>query len=87
VEPFRDQVVVASKFGFDLTPAGEFRGLNSRPEHADDVKEIEEGFAKIRVQGAWAPTDLLQGSDIGARLGTSSAGGPGISPVPRGSTP
>jgi aryl-alcohol dehydrogenase-like predicted oxidoreductase len=29
--PVRDQVVIATKFGFDLGPSG--RGLNSRPEH------------------------------------------------------
>ena len=38
--PFRDQVVIATKFGFDVTPAGERRGLNSRPEH---IKEAIEG--------------------------------------------
>jgi aryl-alcohol dehydrogenase-like predicted oxidoreductase len=30
VEPFRDEVKIATKFGFDLTEKG---GLNSRPEH------------------------------------------------------
>ena len=29
----RDKVVIASKFGFDISPSGEIRGLNSRPEH------------------------------------------------------
>jgi hypothetical protein len=35
VAPFRDQVVVATKFGFDIDPkTGQRRsGLNSRPEH------------------------------------------------------
>jgi aryl-alcohol dehydrogenase-like predicted oxidoreductase len=39
--PFRDQVVIASKFGFDLDPeTGERRGsLNSRPEHIKQVAE------------------------------------------------
>jgi aryl-alcohol dehydrogenase-like predicted oxidoreductase len=32
--PFRDQVVIASKFGFDLEAGG---GLNSRPEHVKKV--------------------------------------------------
>src|ERR687884_1228420 len=31
--PFRGRVVIATKFGFDLGPDGEQRGLNSRPEH------------------------------------------------------
>ena len=42
--PFRDQVVIATKFGFDLDPnAREARpgsvGLNSRPEHIKQVAE------------------------------------------------
>ena len=43
--PFRDQVVIATKFGFDIDPeTGERRGgLNSRPEH---IKEAAEGSLK-----------------------------------------
>ena len=38
--PFRDQVVIATKFGFDLDPnTGQQRGLNSRPEHIKQVAE------------------------------------------------
>jgi aryl-alcohol dehydrogenase-like predicted oxidoreductase len=39
--PFRDQVVIATKFGVDLDPAtGEHRGgLNSRPAHVKQVVE------------------------------------------------
>jgi aryl-alcohol dehydrogenase-like predicted oxidoreductase len=37
--PFRDQVVIAIKFGFDIGPNGEQRGLNSRPEHIRQVAE------------------------------------------------
>jgi aryl-alcohol dehydrogenase-like predicted oxidoreductase len=38
--PFRDQVVIASKFGFDLDPeTGKQSGLNSRPEHIKAVAE------------------------------------------------
>jgi aryl-alcohol dehydrogenase-like predicted oxidoreductase len=37
--PFRDQVVIATKFGFAITPAGQIRGLNSRPEHIKQVAE------------------------------------------------
>ena len=33
----RDDVVICSKFGFDITPQGEVRGLNSRPEHIKQV--------------------------------------------------
>src|SRR5215217_3697185 len=41
--PFRDQVVIATKFGFDFGPDGENRGLSSRPEH---IKEAAEGSLK-----------------------------------------
>jgi aryl-alcohol dehydrogenase-like predicted oxidoreductase len=38
--PFRDQVVIATKFGFDITPDGVNLGvLNSRPEHIRQVAE------------------------------------------------
>ncbi len=36
--PVRDQVVIATKFGFDIDPeTGKQRGLNSRPEHIRQV--------------------------------------------------
>jgi aryl-alcohol dehydrogenase-like predicted oxidoreductase len=36
--PFRKDVVIATKFGFDINPkTGEQRGLNSRPEHIKEV--------------------------------------------------
>ena len=37
--PFRKQVVIATKFGFDLTDSGNWPGLNSRPEHIKQVAE------------------------------------------------
>ena len=38
VAPFRKQVVIATKFGFDIDPAnGQQRGLDSRPEHIKQV--------------------------------------------------
>jgi len=38
--PFRDQVVIATKFGFDFDPeTGQRQGLNSRPEHIKQVAE------------------------------------------------
>ena len=38
--PFRDQVVIATKFGFDIDPKdGKQRGLDSRPEHIKQVAE------------------------------------------------
>jgi aryl-alcohol dehydrogenase-like predicted oxidoreductase len=38
--PFRRDVVIATKFGFDIDPAtGKQQGLNSRPEHIKQVAE------------------------------------------------
>src|SRR5256886_14156805 len=45
---FRDQVVIATKFGYEFGPTGENRGLNSRPEH---IKQMAEGSLKrLRVE-------------------------------------
>src|SRR5208337_974983 len=42
--PFRQQVVIATKFGFKLDPnTGKQAGLDSRPEH---IKEVAEGSLK-----------------------------------------
>jgi aryl-alcohol dehydrogenase-like predicted oxidoreductase len=54
---------------------------------ADEVKDIDEGFAGMRVQGARATEELLARHDVGANLGTSSVGGHGTSPLPRTRTP
>ncbi|WP_112135592.1 aldo/keto reductase [Glycomyces dulcitolivorans] len=37
--PVRDQVVIATKFGFDIKPEGQQNGLDSRPEHIREVVE------------------------------------------------
>src|SRR5437763_10919962 len=37
--PFRNQVVIATKFGFDIDSKGTQRGLNSRPERIKQVAE------------------------------------------------
>ncbi|HEV7509312.1 MAG TPA: aldo/keto reductase [Thermoanaerobaculia bacterium] len=41
--PFRDQVVIATKFGFNFDANGKQAGLNSRPEH---IKEVAEASLK-----------------------------------------
>src|SRR6476659_9766649 len=42
--PFREEVVIATKFGFDVDrKTREQRGLNSRPEH---IKEVAEASLK-----------------------------------------
>src|SRR2546423_3324625 len=40
IAPFRDKVVIATKFGFNFGPNGEHSGLNSKPEH---IKQYVEG--------------------------------------------
>ncbi len=46
--PVRDQVVIATKFGFEFGPHGENRGVNSRPEH---IKQMVVGSLKrLRVE-------------------------------------
>lgn len=37
--PLRDQVVIATKFGFKIAPNGEQVGVDSRPEHIREVAE------------------------------------------------
>jgi aryl-alcohol dehydrogenase-like predicted oxidoreductase len=48
---------------------------------AADIKEIENGAARIRVQGARLSEALLAEIDVGAKLGTSSRGGRGATPL------
>ena len=49
---------------------------------AADMEEIENGFAQIQVQGARLSEPMLAIIDTGAKLGTSSNGGQGNSPLP-----
>ena len=54
VAPFREQVVIATKFGFHLdATTGANKGLNSRPEH---IRQVVEGSLKRLKTGA---IDLL----------------------------
>ncbi len=50
-----------------------------------DMREIEAGFARVRVRGARLNEPMLAMIDIGAKLGTSSRGGHGMSPLPSAS--
>ncbi len=43
LQPFRDQVVIATKFGFKIDQNGKGAGLDSRPEH---IKEVAEASLK-----------------------------------------
>src|SRR6266849_3593243 len=46
LEPFQKDVVIATKFGHDLSPVGS-GGLNSRPEHIRQV--AEDSLKRLRV--------------------------------------
>jgi aryl-alcohol dehydrogenase-like predicted oxidoreductase len=50
LEPFRGQVVIATKFGFNLNPDGSpgWQGLNGRPERIKQV--AEESLKRLRVE-------------------------------------
>src|ERR1700760_4212902 len=50
LKPFRDRVVIANKFGFDIDPAtGKSTGLNSRPAHIREVSEASLKRLKVDV--------------------------------------
>ena len=51
--PFRDQVVIATKFGFGINPDGTRYGLDSRPEHIRQV--VDAMLRRLNV----ATIDLL----------------------------
>src|SRR5205809_6923750 len=46
--PFRDQVVIATKFGFGINPDGSRYGLDSRPEHIRQVTDA--ALKRLRVE-------------------------------------
>src|ERR1700759_4669192 len=45
--PVRDQVVIATKFGFALDDQGRQSGLNSRPEHIRNV--VDASLSRLRT--------------------------------------
>jgi aryl-alcohol dehydrogenase-like predicted oxidoreductase len=47
VKPFRDQVVIATKFGFGINPDGSRYGLDSRPEHIREV--VDASLSRLQV--------------------------------------
>ncbi len=47
--PFRDQVVIATKFGFGINPDGTRHDLDSRPEHIRQVAEASLKRLKVDV--------------------------------------
>ncbi|SPF81484.1 aldo/keto reductase [Pseudoprimorskyibacter insulae] len=47
VKPFRDQVVIATKFGFGINPDGSRYGLDSRPQNIRDV--VDASLSRLKV--------------------------------------
>ena len=47
VKPFRDQVVIATKFGFGINPDGSRYGVDSRPEHISEVVDAMLGRLQV----------------------------------------
>jgi aryl-alcohol dehydrogenase-like predicted oxidoreductase len=47
--PFREQVVIATKFGFGINPDGTRYGLDSRPEHIRQVTEASLKHLKVNA--------------------------------------
>src|SRR2546428_725587 len=70
--PFRKQVVIATKFGFDLDPGtGAQRGLNSRPEHIKQVAEASLKRLKIDT------IDLFYQHRVDPNVAIEDVAGPG----------
>src|SRR4029079_19202076 len=46
--PVRDQVVIATKFGFGINPDGTRYGLDSRPEHIRRV--VDASLTRLRIE-------------------------------------
>jgi len=87
--PFRDQLVIATKFGFIFGPKGEQVGLDSRPEHIKQV--VESSLKRLKVDAidlfyqhrvdpnvpiedvAWAVKDLIREGKV-KHFGLSEAG-------------
>jgi len=91
--PFREKVVIATKFGFKIGPKGEQIGLDSRPEHIKEVAEaslkrlrtdVIDLFYQHRVDPdvpiedvAGTVKDLIRGGKV-KHFGLSEAGVPTI---------
>jgi hypothetical protein len=73
--PVRDQVVIATKFGFGINPDGTRYGLNSQPDH---IRGVVDGMLKRLNVATIDPNTRLR--DIGdARLDLTE--GDGVQPI------
>jgi aryl-alcohol dehydrogenase-like predicted oxidoreductase len=48
LQPYRDKVVIATKFGFKISPGNPLSGVDSRPEHIKEV--VEASLKRLRVE-------------------------------------
>ena len=70
--PHREQVVIATKFGFDIAPDGQRRsGLNSKPEHIKDVAEASLKRLNTDVIDGHIWIDAVLIEEIGPQKGRS----------------
>jgi len=51
---------------------------------SDDLKRLDRGLAGLAIEGASSGPAQLAAIDVGAKEGTTSQGGHGLSPLPRG---
>ncbi|MFT3901792.1 MAG: aldo/keto reductase [Niabella sp.] len=48
-----------------------------------DLKTLNDGFAKMNIEGAFSGTSQMAAMDLGEQEGTTSKGGHGLSPLPK----
>ena len=48
-----------------------------------DLRTLDEGFANIKIEGAFSGASQMEAMDFGEREGTTSEGGHGLSPLPK----
>jgi len=48
LQPVRDKVVIATKFGFDIQPGQKFHDVNSRPEQIR--KAVEGSLKRLNIE-------------------------------------
>jgi predicted oxidoreductase len=77
--PFREQVVIATKFGFDLDPkTGKQQGLDSRPDHIKQVAEAS--LKRLKTDRV----DLFYQHRVDPNVPIEDVAGSGEGPYPRG---
>ena len=77
VAPFRDQVVIATKFGFGINPDGTRYGVDSRPEHIRQV--VDAMLTRLNV----TTIDLLYQHRVDPNVPIETSPGPWQGSSPR----